>query len=108
MRAVINFQLYRDNKTIPVQYYFENPVRVDKIYTQSDMEEALNYAERCGQYVVTAISYEAAKLFDPLLKVHEVKGPLAIFITLRDLPQFRIRIQKYWRNGSNSSNQKMR
>lgn len=79
MRAVINFQLYRDNKTIPVQYYFENPVRVDKIYTQSDMEKALNYAERCGQYVVTAITYEAAKLFDPLLKVHEVKGPIAIF-----------------------------
>ncbi|UBH13648.1 aminodeoxychorismate synthase component I [Macrococcus armenti] len=88
MRAVINFQLHRDVKTIPVRYTFTNPVKVDRVYTEDGMLKALTEAEESGLYVVTAIKYEAAKLFNPLMKVHHIDGPLALFYYFEDYDAF--------------------
>ncbi|WP_420496400.1 aminodeoxychorismate synthase component I [Macrococcus psychrotolerans] len=88
MRAVINFQLYRDGTTMPVQYTFTNPVKVDRVYTEDGMLNALTEAEESGLYVVTAIKYEAAKLFNPLMKVHHIDGPLALFYYFEDYDAF--------------------
>lgn len=88
MRAVINFQLYRDGKTIPVRYTFTNLVKVDRVYTEDGMLNALTEAEKSGLYVVTAIKYEAAKLFNPLMKVHHIDEPLALFYYFEDYDAF--------------------
>lgn len=88
MRAIINFQLYRDGETIPVRYTFTNPVKVEKVYTENGMLNALTEAEASGLYVVTAIKYEAAKLFNPLMKVHHIDGPLAMFYYFDDYEAF--------------------
>ena len=88
MRAVINFQLYRDGKTLPVRYTFTNPVKVDRVYTEDGMLNALTEAEESGLYVVTAIKYEAAKLFNPLMKVHHIDEPLALFYYFEDYDAF--------------------
>lgn len=88
MRAVINFQLHRDSKTIPVRYTFTNPVKVDRVYTEDGMLKALTEAEESGLYVVTTIKYEAAKLFNPLMKVHHIDGPLALFYYFEDYEAF--------------------